>query len=242
MKIIKRILIRIFRIYEGIGNIYLKPILLIEQKYPPFGNINERPIEYGFAHKCLSETCPVEVLDVGTGTTAWPHIMANCGFKVTAIDKIEGYWKEGFSNRHYNIIHDDITKTKITKKFDLITCISVLEHISNHKEAIKGMFRLLKPGGHLVLTFPYNEKQYVDNVYKLPDAGYGQDLPYITQVFSRKEIDAWLKENPGKIIDQEYYQVFSGDLWTFGERICPPLKVKREEKHHLTCILIQKTE
>lgn len=137
MKIIKRILKTIFRIYKGIGNIYLKPILLIEQKYPPFRNINERPIEYGFALKHLSEIYVVEVLDVGTGKTAWPHIMANCGFKVTAIDKIEGYWKGGFFNRHYNVINDDITKTKITKKFDLITCISALEHIPNHKEAIK---------------------------------------------------------------------------------------------------------
>lgn len=229
----------LFRIYQIVGRWYLTPILRQEWKSTP-NWINERPIEFGFAFKWLAKTCPSEVLDVGSGTTAWPHVMANCGFRVTAIDKIMGYWKDGFFNRHYYIINDDITKPKITKQFDLITCISVLEHIPNHKDAINGMFRLLKPGGYLVLTFPYNEKRYIDNVYKLPDAGYGKNAPYICQVFSQKKIDAWLEGNQGKIVDQEYYEVFSGMLWTFGERIYPPRKVKKREKCHLTCLIIQK--
>jgi len=135
----------------------------------------------------LSKICPVEVLDVGSGGSSWPHLMANCGFQVTAIDKIKEYWKGGFFNRHYYVINDDITRPKITKQFDLITCISVLEHIPNHKDAVSGMFRLLKPGGHLVLTFPYNERQYIDDIYKLPDAGYGRDYPFICQVLSRSK-------------------------------------------------------
>jgi len=231
----------IMRLYKTVGRLYLTPLLLQEWKRPPFDNINERAIEFGFALRCLSKLCHQEVLDVGTGSTAWPHIMANCGFRVTVIDEMRSYWKSGFFNRHYYVINDDITKPKIARKFDLITCISVLEHIPNHKAAVKGMFRLLKPGGHLVLTFPYNERWYVDNVYKLPNAGYGQNTSYVCQVFSRKEIDGWMRENPGRIIEQEYYEVFSGDLWTFGERICPPRRVAKEEKHHLTCLLAQRS-
>ena len=234
----------ILRLYYILGRLYLAPILLFEWKRPPSiidKPISERSIEFGFAFRWLSKICPAKVLDVGSGTSSWPHIVADCGFHVTAIDKIKGYWKGNFFNRHYYIINDDITKPKITEQFDLITCLSVLEHIRNHEDAINGMFRCLKPGGYLVLTFPYNEKKYVDNVYKLPDAGYGQDYPFICQVFSQKQIDAWLKNKPGKIIDQEYYEVFSGDLWTFGERIYPPRKVEKEQRCHLTCIVIQKT-
>ena len=230
----------IFRLYKILGRLYLAPMLLLEWKKQPYGSINERTIEYGFAFKWLSRICPAEVLDVGPGRSAWPHIMANCGFRVTAVDKIQGYWTGSFFNRHYYILHDDITKPKIKKQFDLITCISTLEHIPNHKVAIQRMFGLLKANGHLLLTFPFNEEQYVDNVYKLPGAGYGQDAPYVCQVFSRKEIDVWLKENRGEIIDQEYYKVFSGDFWTFGERIYPPQKIEKGENCHLTCLLIQK--
>lgn len=38
--------------------------------------------------------------------------------------------------------------------FDLITCISVLEHIPSDKEAVDRMWSLLRPGGRLILTLP----------------------------------------------------------------------------------------
>jgi len=38
--------------------------------------------------------------------------------------------------------------------FDLITCISVLEHIPADKEAVEAMWSLLRPGGRLILTLP----------------------------------------------------------------------------------------
>ena len=38
--------------------------------------------------------------------------------------------------------------------FDLITCISVLEHIPDDKEAVELMWLLLRPGGRLILTLP----------------------------------------------------------------------------------------
>ena len=202
--------------YCTLGRWFLWPMLLLEWKRSHLKQLNERAAEYGYALKWLLKICPVDVLDVGAGTSSWPHLMANCGFHVTAIDKIKDYWKSGFFNRHYHVINDDVTRPKINRQFDFITCISVIEHIPNHKEAFFGMLGLLKPGGHLVLTFPYNEKRYIDNVYKLPKAGYGSDYPFICQVYSRTQIDEWLGGNSARIIDQEYYKIFSGELWTFG--------------------------
>lgn len=219
---------------------FIKPILLRESKFPRFKKINERAIEYGFIFKHLWQICPAEVLDVGTGTSALPHLIANCGFKVTAIDKMQGSWKGNFVNRHYYIKKNDIAHSTIKQKFDFITCISVLEHITNHESAISGMFNLLKNKGYLLLTFPYNEKQYIENVYKLPGVGYGENSPYICKIYSRKEITEWLIKNGGQIVEQEYYEIFTGDFWTFGKYIYPPRKVDRNNKHHLTCLLIQK--
>ncbi len=236
MKILKR---KIFGIYNNIVSICLKPILLSEYKSPSFNIINERSVEYAFVFKHLYQICPKEVLDVGTGLSALPHLMANCGFKVTAIDEMQSYWKSSFINRHYWVVRDDIKNSKITKKFDLITCISALEHIPNC-QAVRGMFKLLRAKGYLIVTFPYNEEEYIENVYKLPGAGYGRAKPYVCQVFSKKEVNKWIKENNGRIVDQEYYEVFTGYSWAFGERVYPPHKVTKQERHHLTCILIQK--
>jgi SAM-dependent methyltransferase len=55
--------------------------------------------------------------------------------------------------------------------FDIVTSISVLEHIPDDKEAIRIIWRLLKPGGRLLLTVPCALKareEYIDrNEYGL---------------------------------------------------------------------------
>lgn len=219
-----------------------KPICRYEYKTQKFLGINERPVEYRFVFNWLLHLYPLEVLDIGTGISSLPHLMRICGFLVTAIDNIHDYWFSGMFNRHYYIINDDITNSKIKKKFDFITCISTLEHIKKYNKAVESMFSLLKADGHLILTFPYNEEKYIGNVYKLPEAGYGQDLPYICQVFSKKELRYWLEINNGNLIEQQYWQIFTGDYWTFGKRISPPHQVDKHEKHQLTCILIQKKD
>lgn len=201
---------------------------------------NERPIELAFVFRHLTRLWPDTVLDIGTGMTALPHLLRNCGFMVTATDNIKDYWPVGMINRHYLVINDDITATQLNKTFDFITCVSVLEHIKDHNAAIKSMFSLLNPGGHMILTFPYNEKNYVRNVYELPDSNVTKKFPFITQAFSRKEIDCWLADNRGILIEQEYWQFFTGEYWTCGEMIACPQKVENHEKHHISCLMLTK--
>jgi SAM-dependent methyltransferase len=58
------------------------------------------------------------------------------------------------------------TGKSAAETFDLITCISVLEHIPSDKEAIEKMWSLLRPGGRLVLTLPCMAQpleQYISN-------------------------------------------------------------------------------
>jgi len=207
-----------------------------------YSGINERPLEFRFVFEQLARTWPKKVLDVGTGTTALPHLMRNCGFLVTAVDNIRDYWTSSMINRHYHVINDDITRTRLTKTFDFITCVSVLEHIKDHKAAVRSMFKLLNPGGHLVLTFPYNESRYVGNVYALPESTVKEKLPFVAQAFSRNEINEWMSANNGEIIEQEFWQFFTGEFWTCGERVQPPLQVSKNEKHQISCLLIRKSE
>ena len=222
------------------GRAYVKAICRREYENQKFSRINERPIEYRYVFHQLTNLRPSTVLDVGTGKTALPHLIMNCGFLVTAIDNIHDYWPEGMVNRHFYILQDDITKTQLTKEFDFITCISVLEHIKKFDEAVGSMFRLLRPGGHLIITCPYNEEKYIDNVYEMEDASYGQDLPYVCQMYSRNEINRWISYNSARLIDQEFWQFWTGELWTFGELLSPPRQVSPVERHQLTCMLLQK--
>lgn len=123
------------KIVKNLLNGYPKWICRQEFESQSFKRFNERPIEFSFVFRKLGEIYPRTILDVGTGTTALPHLMRNCGCLVTAIDNIRDYWSSGMLNRHYHVIDDNITKTRLSSTFNLITCISVLEHIQKPESA-----------------------------------------------------------------------------------------------------------
>lgn len=221
-------------------NRYPQSVLRKEFEHQQFKAFNERPVEFGFVFQQLTKHYPKTVLDVGTGTTALPHLMRNCGFVVTATDNVRDYWPSGMINRHYYVLDDDITQSRLQDSFDAVTCISVLEHIVNADAAMANMFRRLKPGGLLILTCPYTENDYVENVYQLPGSSYGQNAPYVTQSFSRDRLNHWLTSNGAELLDQQYWQFWTGNHWTVGEQIVPPRPVAVDDKHQHTCLLMRK--
>jgi len=229
---------RIFRLYSKAAQLPLHPILRYEWVRRSGRTVNERPIEFGFAIRCLSDLAATTVLDVGSGRTAWPRLLADCGFQVTAIDEGGSYWGHQVVNRHHYVLRDDITKPTLGAEFDALTCLSVLEHIEDHEAAVRGLRGRLPRGGHAILSFPYNEQTFVENVYALPGVSYGTDAPYVCRVYSRHELEAWLDEG-FEVVRQEYYKVFTGELWAFGERLRPPIRTGVREPHHLSCVLLR---
>jgi SAM-dependent methyltransferase len=219
-------------------HVHLRRTLRDEAGRPHFDR-NERAVEYSFALRALGEVEGRDVLDVGTGTSAWPPLMASCGFIVRAIDDYGSYWSEPLRNRHFEVRRDDITRTALSERFDAVTCISVLEHIPDHRAAIRGMLGLLRGGGRLILTFPYNERIYHPNAYEHPLAGYGQQLEFITQIFAREQLDQWLADTGASLVTEELYEVFTGELWTQGERIHPPRPARAAGSHHLGCFVLE---
>jgi len=204
-----------------------------------FARLNERPVEWAFLFAKLAMLCPRTVLDVGTGTTALPALLRNCGCLVTAIDNVRDYWPQGMHNRHYHVLDDDIASPRVAGPFDLITCISVLEHVKDPAAAVQGMFALVRPGGHLIFTFPYNEWRPCDNVYALPGSAYGQSAPYVGRAYSGSDIERWCREHGATVLDQEYWRFWSGEYWTQGVQVVPPERVNAGDCHQLTCLLLQ---
>lgn len=225
---------------RSVLNVYPRWVTKREYENQRFQRLNERPVEFAFVFRSLARLYPRTVLDVGTGTTALPHLMRNCGFLVTATDNVTDYWPTGMFNRHYYVIDDDITRTRLTERFDFITCISVLEHVEASDDAVANMIALLNPGGHLALSFPYTEAAYVRNVYTLPGSSYGQNAPFITQSYARSNIDGWLARTGATIAEQEYWEYWDGGTWTVGNQILPPRKSSAAEPHQHTCLLLRK--
>lgn len=228
------------RLLYKLWGVYSRRLTRHEFLAQKFLAINERPVEYRFVFEQLTQAFPRTVLDVGTGVTALPQLMRTCGFEVSAIDNIKDYWPDGMLNRHYHVQDDDILSPKIPGPFDFITCISTLEHIRDHARAVKNMLALLRPGGRLILTFPYNEKAYVENVYALPGSIGTDKYPFVTQAFSRRQIEQWTAGGAAKVVAQEYWRYFDGLYWTIGQRVIPPLRVGAADLHQISCVAMAK--
>jgi len=238
MKIIQTIKIWV----NLIGMIYPRWLCKREYNRQKFLGHNERPVEFAFLFRKIAEIYPKTILDVGTGMTALPFMLRNGGLLVTAIDNIKDYWPKGMVNRHFHVVNDDIQNTKLEETFDVITCISVLEHIQDHRAAMKSMFELLNPGGTLILTCPYSNNQYIPNVYVLPESRVTERFSFVTQSFSEKERKEWMQDNLFELVDEEYWQFFKGEFWTCGEQLDKPLKVTKEDCHQICCMAFRKSE
>jgi ubiquinone/menaquinone biosynthesis C-methylase UbiE len=54
-----------------------------------------------------------------------------------------------------NIKTGDVSKLPYDDNFfDIVSCMDVLEHIEDENKAVKELYRVLKPGGELILTVP----------------------------------------------------------------------------------------
>ncbi len=87
------------------------------------------------------------------------------------------------------MVYMDLTNIKMSDNiFDVIICNHVFEHIPDHKKAMRGIYRILKPGGWAILQVPMlSESTFEDPAATTPEArekiygfaehvrGYGKD-------------------------------------------------------------------
>jgi hypothetical protein len=67
-----------------------------------------------------------------------------------------------------------------------------------------------------------------------------ENYPFVTQAFSRHQIDTWLSEVSFRLVKQEFWQFFEGDYWTCGARLPRPVQVGKEQRHQISCMVFQK--
>jgi glycosyltransferase involved in cell wall biosynthesis/ubiquinone/menaquinone biosynthesis C-methylase UbiE len=126
-----------------------------------------RKLEYGFATQAFAtleaeSAHALRVLDVGSGVVPLCNWMSRRGHEVTAIDPARSDI-EFLISSDVNAFYGSSVRYETGRaeqlpfpdeSFDVATCISVLEHVApgNDRLALWEIARVLKPGGHLILT------------------------------------------------------------------------------------------
>ena len=132
---------------------------------------NERVIEVPWIFNQLDFTKPGKVLDIGWLESSVSVSLATAGFKVTGIDLRKG---ELSHPNLTSVVGDICQHTFKTGSFDTVILLSTLEHIgldtmygsvptsSTDQRAVDECFRVLKPGGKLLITTPVAQREQQD--------------------------------------------------------------------------------
>lgn len=110
---------------------------------------------------CSKDIGTQKILDMGAGEGYFckllgEHIVRNYGKEPSSILKACDLFPETFRydkvqcdriDANFNLPYED-------GKFDTVTCIEVIEHIEDQFSLIREIFRIVKPGGRVIMTTP----------------------------------------------------------------------------------------
>ncbi len=145
-----------------------------------------------------------EIIDVGCGGGILSESMALAGATVTGIDmglaplnvaKLHAL-ESGVKINYQQATAEEFAE-KYPQKFDVVTCLEMLEHVPDPHSVIKSCFQLVKPGGHVFFsTINRNPKSYL---FAIIGAEYLlQMLPKGTHDYKKfispAELEAWSRD------------------------------------------------
>ena len=117
-------------------------------------------------------------------------------------------WREKTLRPFFRLHRGDLLRTRFANaSFDLLTCVSVIEHGVDTGLYLRECNRLLRPGGLLFVTTDYWE-----NPLAMPEPAQEYGLPW--KVFHRDEIKAFITQAAGVGLNL----IEDGDVPACGDR------------------------
>jgi SAM-dependent methyltransferase len=122
----------------------------------------------GWIYEEIERVLGREVLEVGSGTGNITRFLAREARRVVATDGLPAY-REHLrhlyrDNPNIEIGEFDLNQPAptefVTRQFDSVVCLNVLEHIEDDRGALREMRRVIRPGGYLALLVPAHPVLY----------------------------------------------------------------------------------
>lgn len=136
-------------------------------EFKPLHDIN--PLRLNYIEEHCGGLQGKEVLDVGCGGGILSESMAHKGAHVSGIDLGEAalsvarlHSLESGVKVNYRAISVEGMAAEFPAKFDVVTCLEMLEHVPDPASVVKACSKLLKPGGQVFFsTINRNPKSYL---------------------------------------------------------------------------------
>ena len=114
-----------------------------------------------------------EVIDIGAGAGAFTQRLVDENYKVTALDLSKSGWPLNDIEFIELNIDFGIFKSLNNRVFDCACCLEVVEHLENPWNLFREIFRIVRPGGYLVLSTP-NITSFLSRMYFLRSGEFFQ--------------------------------------------------------------------
>lgn len=149
-------------------------------------------------------TCVVEdgnFLDVGCGNGYYLLVMKYLGMNTYGVEPGEFDLDQNVKY-NLNIFNGNLIEAHFSENFfDVITLNHVLEHVNNPLEYMSELYRILKPGGYLVIGVPLSDSL----AFSVFGKYWAQlDTPRHLFCFSKTNLIDYAKKSNFKIIDFRY--------------------------------------
>ena len=172
-------------------------------------------------------------LDVGCGIGYFPLVMKYLGMEPHGVEPAD-FDQELSKYYSLNILNSTLEEAKYENDyFDVISLNHVLEHVPNPSETIAELYRILKPGGYLIIAVPLKDSL----ASKIFGKFWAQlDTPRHLHLFSTEILKQYARKYNFDIMKIRYnseprYQII-GSLMYFWERFSGK-KVNRMLVHNL---------
>jgi ubiquinone/menaquinone biosynthesis C-methylase UbiE len=153
-------------------------------------------IEHPAFLKLLPNVKNKVVLDIGCGTGVMIKELLKRGAKKVVgtdaskkmIEFSSNNLKNEITKKKVELYLDDISKTKLKQKFDLITCSLVFDNVVNFESAAKNISKLLKKKGIFIFSTPTR----FGSVFKFKRNSKGEKIPigYESNYFDTKIVES----------------------------------------------------
>ncbi|MBU1122395.1 MAG: class I SAM-dependent methyltransferase [Candidatus Omnitrophica bacterium] len=143
---------------------------------------SDRFLEYPFVFKYLPNNKNIKLLDIGCAGSFFPLVVAALGYNVTACDIRPYEILNSIKFDNFEFRQQDICKNPLGEEtFDIITCISVLEHIGlggrygvvkdefGDLKMVEQIKKVVKSNGKVLITVPYGVSEIYAPYHRVYD-------------------------------------------------------------------------
>jgi SAM-dependent methyltransferase len=144
-----------------------------------------RKLEYAFYAKCLArdDVRKIVIVDFGGGASLSTTVPMLFQLPDAQIYSVDISHLPEISRNGVRYVRRDLRETRLPAAWaDVVSLISTVEHVGLGRygdppdvdgdlHSIEEAFRILKPGGHVVLTIPYGFPTVVFNLHRVYDEG-----------------------------------------------------------------------